>query len=1217
MSFSVSAIIEKSENRDKDLRHMAMYDLSQELLKENVKLDETSQRQLTDVVLKLLNDNVSEVQGAAVKCLAPLVKKMNKTQIENSVANLCKTIVSKEDEKRDIATIALKTVVSEIPAEMASEPIQKIVDPLLQALKSGSQDVQLDALDVFNDVLARFGSLVSSQHKAIQAAFISQLQASRPTLRKRAIVGLSALSQYTNEELFNQLMEHVLKEIKKSSGGGEDLRTFIQLTSAISKTAGNRMGKYLSDIINLLMQANEDIAESEGEDEVREYIVQAFESFVTRCPDEVTDYIELILIICKEYLEYDPNYSYDVSDDEEEEDEDETMGEGEEEDEGDDADGVSDDDDSSWKVRRSAAKCVGSIIRSRPELLELLYTELNTEEEHILISRFKEREEQVKLDVFNVFIDLLTQTINTTTSSTGHVTVTQREEIKYVKDTKALIMNRIKKQLKSSNQRTKIGIFRVLKALTVVLQGGLDDYAKVIIPSVVSALNEKGEASTLKLEALSFLRTFLPLHDPSKIAPYADKLCKAVFERVSDKYYKIIAEGLRVCGELVPVVAVVNKDQLTKDLFKTVFDRLSIQDIDQDVKDSAIRTTGIIIAKLGSKLQDNIKETLTILVDRLKNEITRLTTCKAFITIAEAKIDISCVLNEAVTKMSSFLKKINRALKQTTLQTLTTFVQSYGSSIDQKLYTTIINDSASLVSDSDLHLAHLTLQLIQHILRINSGVASTVQQVILPKVLTMLESSTLQGGALTSVLDLITTLLPTAGFNTLFNSVLSIQKDSKQVYINVGKSVAALCLKAGGKDSENTINKFAKDLKSTDETTKMLALFTLGEIGRNIDLSSNKTVRSDIEACFESDASEQLKNAASYALGNVSVGNLKEFLPLIIKGIRENNKTKYLLIHSLKEIITEADESKLKPFINDTVPLLFENCDNEEEGIRNVVAECLGKLAMVDYSNVMPKLKALLKESEVKRATVISAVKYTITEQPKEIDASLKVDLQDFLSMLNKTQNVAVRRACVLLLNSAAHNKPKLVQDSLDKILPNLYAECVFDESLVRTIQLGPFKHKIDDGLELRKSAFECLDTILDQFKSRIDPNKFIAQIPNGLDDENNDIKILTYLIIGKLAVRFPADLLSAIDAIVPPLSKTLKKKEKENAVAQEKERHQELLKAALKAVAALKNLSGIEDVASFQDMFTKVIAADPKLKTAFDEVASSEGFKDAMDLSA
>jgi len=45
--------------------------------------------------------------------------------------------------------------------------------------------------------------------------------------------------------------------------------------------------------------------------------MQAFESFIQMCPDEVKKYIELIIILSKEYLEYDPNFSYDTSDEEE------------------------------------------------------------------------------------------------------------------------------------------------------------------------------------------------------------------------------------------------------------------------------------------------------------------------------------------------------------------------------------------------------------------------------------------------------------------------------------------------------------------------------------------------------------------------------------------------------------------------------------------------------------------------------------------------------------------------------------------------------------------------------------------------------------------------------------------------------------------------------------------------------------------------------------
>ena len=54
-------------------------------------------------------------------------------------------------------------------------------------------------------------------------------------------------------------------------------------------------------------------------------------------------------------------------------------------------------------------------------------------------------------------------------------------------------------------------------------------------------------------------------------------------------------------------------------------------------------------------------------------------------------------------------------------------------------------------------------------------------------------------------------------------------------------------------------------------------------------------------------------------------------------------------------------------------------------------------------------------------------------------------------------------------LSTAAHVKPGLLGGQLSGLLPALYAQTVVDPSLIRTVDLGPFKHKIDDGLELRK----------------------------------------------------------------------------------------------------------------------------------------------------
>lgn len=60
----------------------------------------------------------------------------------------------------------------------------------------------------------------------------------------------------------------------------------------------------------------------------------------------------------------------------------------------------------SWKVRRSSVKCLEAIISSRRDLLVELYGSVGP----TLVSRFKEREENVKNDIFLAFVALLRQT---------------------------------------------------------------------------------------------------------------------------------------------------------------------------------------------------------------------------------------------------------------------------------------------------------------------------------------------------------------------------------------------------------------------------------------------------------------------------------------------------------------------------------------------------------------------------------------------------------------------------------------------------------------------------------------------------------------------------------------------------------------------------------------------------------------------------------------
>ena len=61
------------------------------------------------------------------------------------------------------------------------------------------------------------------------------------------------------------------------------------------------------------------------------------------------------------------------------------------------------------------------------------------------------------------------------------------------------------------------------------------------------------------------------------------------------------------------------------------------------------------------------------------------------------------------------------------------------------------------------------------------------------------------------------------------------------------------------------------------------------------------------------------------------------------------------------------------------------------------------------------------------------------------------------------------RRLSLSTLNSAVHNKPDLVLPYLPQLLPLVLRDSKIKPELIREVMMGPFKHKVDDGLEVRK----------------------------------------------------------------------------------------------------------------------------------------------------
>ncbi|XP_042378805.1 cullin-associated NEDD8-dissociated protein 1-like [Zingiber officinale] len=631
-----------------------------------------------------------------------------------------------------------------------------------------------------------------------------------------------------------------------------------------------------------------------------------------------------------------------------------------------------------------------------------------------------------------------------------------------------------------------------------------------------------------------------------------------------------------------------------------------------EVKECAISCMSLVISTFGDNLQKDLPACLPILVDRMGNEITRLTAVKAFAVIANSplRINLSCVLEQVVSELTGFLRKANRALRQATLGTLNSLVVAYGEQISSTTYEVIIVELSTLISEADLHMTALALELCCTMMmaKISSqSVGVTVSHKVLPQALILIRSSLLQGQALQALQRFFASLVHSANtsFDSLLDSLLSSAKPSpqsgglaKQALHSVAQCVAVLCLAAGDQKCASTVDMLKgilKDDSNMNSAKQHLALLCLGEIGRRKDLSVHVHIENIVIESFQSPF-EEIKSAASYALGNIAVGNLSKYLPFILDQIDNQQKKQYLLLHSLKEVIarqsidqpgkSELQESNVEKILS----LLFNHCESDEEGVRNVVAECLGKIALIEPKKLVPALKERTASSTAfTRATVVIAIKYAIVERPEKIDEILYPEISTFL-MLIKDSDRHVRRAAVLALSTAAHNKPNLIKGLLPELLPLLYDQTVIKKEMIRTVDLGPFKHIVDDGLELRKAAFECVDTLLDSCLDQMNPSTFIVPyLISGLSD-HYDVKMPCHLILSKLADKCPAAVLAVLDSLVDPLEKTISHKPKADAVKQEVDRNEDMIRSAFRAIASISRISGGEYSLKFKMLINNIL---------------------------
>ena len=681
---------------------------------------------------------------------------------------------------------------------------------------------------------------------------------------------------------------------------------------------------------------------------------------------------------------------------------------------------------------------------------------------------------------------------------------------------------------------------------------------------------------------------------------------------------RVLSEFVRILRPEPPATVFAHAPHVPT-LYAVVERRLQAQDQDQEVKECAIACMGLIVKHLADHPAVNLQSVLPLLLERLRNEITRVTAVKTFALIASAKLDTqlttptqsSTVIQLAVGELCSFLRKSNRPLRQASLAALDVIMASHADHLSDANVASTINELSALVTDSDLHVAHLALALGTTIsVSKHTHMAEPLRDVLLPRALALLQSSLLQGVALRALLSFLAQLaaaqLPSLTYEQLLAKLLALPNAtqlSRHSIAALSQAVAACTARATPDQARTTVEQFASQLANGGS---VLALLCIGEIGRLTDLSAHASLLPAVTGGFDA-PDEETRAAASYALGNLAAGNLSAFVPHILSLMASSSAHDYLMLHALKEMIGSGGDL-CAPYTTQLLPRLLAFAERDEEGVRNVVSECLGRLAAVAPSVVVPELQALVPSpAAATRATVIGCLRFAITDIGQSpLPPALQSSLLPFLTLIEDA-DLKVRRGALLTLNCLAHNKPAAIRELLPKLLPLLYGETVRRPELVHQVDLGPFKHTVDDGLDLRKAAFETMETLLARAADRLEFSAFLTHLLDGLKDDG-DIKLLCHRMLIDLSVHPAAApvLVTTLDAMSEPLRLTLTATLKDNAVKQQIERHHELLRSAMRAVRALERMPDVEGVAKFAELLRNTLRG-PKLADKYAAICAEE----------
>ncbi len=214
--------------------------------------------------------------------------------------------------------------------------------------------------------------------------------------------------------------------------------------------------------------------------------------------------------------------------------------------------------------------------------------------------------------------------------------------------------------------------------------------------------------------------------------------------------------------------------------------------------------------------------------------------------------------------------------------------------------------------------------------------------------------------------------------------------------------------------------------------------------------------------------------------------------------------------------------------------------------------------------------------------TVAKSLKYACPKNPDR--QSIGEVIPNYIKLSSHGEH-EIRRFSLESLVAVAFHKHNLLKTFAADILEKVAIETKFREDLIVEIDLGPFKHKTDEGRGLRQAGFSMLQTMLEKIPDKVNSGTALDIVINGLKDPDSDCQTQTLQILMRLMKVAPGVVQGQMNNLIDHCSNIIEKQKKAS-----KTNVTNLMRIVLKAIVSCKELPDIENNSHYQEFMVKLM---------------------------